>query len=171
MTEMREAIEAKLAELHRQRGQAALAGRKFDNGLIVAEHEKLATLDDAVVEQTRQDRAEAERKHQAEVAAVRTDIADLTAASAKALADAETGLRATVSALRLYNTHAAAKRKATAHLNQLAGERNILINVMEHERLLSLLVGSQLRTITNHPSRFGVIAFPNTMPDPNKSWT
>lgn len=103
--ETRESIENRLQELHRQRGRALLHGKSFQNELIVAEHRKLAEIEDM-------DREESAKASQAQVTAIRTELQDLDVSSLKALAQAETALRSAVAAMRLHHTHEAAKRKA-----------------------------------------------------------
>lgn len=168
--ETRERIENALADLHRERGLAALRGAKFDNARIVELHERLATLADATEVQAQLDREAAGEKHDAEVNAVRTEKADASAARIKARQEAETKLREFVAAMKLELLYATTERKARSKLNTLTGEKQPIENENEHRRTLSLLIGSQLRTITNHPSRLGILTFPSTMPNPDKSW-
>src|SRR5262245_35342519 len=111
-------IESKLADLHLQRGHLASHGK--DISKVTAEimrlHQDQATLADveqAKAEQARGDQANA---HQAQVTALRAELADLTAASNKALSEAEAKLREAVAAQRLHHQHERAKRQAQAKL-------------------------------------------------------
>jgi hypothetical protein len=110
--ETRESIENRLQELHRQRGRALLHGKSFQNELIVAEHRKLAEIEDMDAARAAQEREESAKASQAQVTAIRTELQDLDVSSLKALAQAETALRSAVAAMRLHHTHEAAKRKA-----------------------------------------------------------
>ena len=169
MTE-REAIESKVAGLRQSRGAALLDGKKFDPAAIQAAEAQLAALDDADSEQTRRQRMEANRQHEAKVTALRTEKADATAARLAARQEAETKFREAVDATRRELLHAAAERDAQSRLNKLTGERGGVEGEIDHIRQLSLLVASQVRSITKHPARFGILEFPNALPDPSKSW-
>src|SRR5262245_14562163 len=168
----RESIEAEIQSQRQRRGAALLAFKKFDDAAITALNEKLAALDDADAFQRELDRQEATKKHQAEITAIRTELADLDTASIKALAKAETNLRAAVAAMKLHHTHEAAKRKAQAKLNNLTGTKEPIQSEMELHRRGSLRWMSLIKTITGNPGRYGNLEYPGMMlPDPNKSWT
>jgi hypothetical protein len=176
MTETRETIEAEIADARRARGFAHLHGKKFDDSIIAALNQKLETIDDAAAEQTRQQRTEAGRKYEAEVTALRTEKADAATARMAARREAEAKFREAVDAAKREILHAAAERDAQMRMNRLTGERGGAEGAgaegeIEHIRQLSLLVASQVRSITKHPARFGILTFPNTLPDPNKSWS
>src|SRR5262245_59119808 len=98
--ETRADIEAKLECLHKQRGAALLAGKKFDNSVIVAEHEKLAALTDLDNARVEQQREEEARQRQAAVTAINREIEDLMAASAKALAESRTAYHQAAALMR-----------------------------------------------------------------------
>jgi hypothetical protein len=115
---------------------------------------------------------EAAKQHAAQVTAIRTELADLTAASTKALAHAETNLRAAVAAMRLHHTHEAAKRKAVARCNQVTGEKAPIVNEFELHRKGSRLWLAQLNNLTSAPGQYGDLRFPSLhLPNPEKSWT
>jgi len=104
------------------------SGKSFSNSPILEAEQKLAALDDVAAEQTRLAREESAKAHQAEVTAVRTEIADLAAASTKALAEAEASLRKAVAAQRLVHQHEKAKRQAQARLNNLVGSKEPILS-------------------------------------------
>jgi hypothetical protein len=172
VTETRESIENRLADLHRERGYALLHGKKFDNSVIVAEHEKLAALEDVDRAKVEQEREAASAKHQADITKVRTEISDLTAASSKALAQAESNLRAAVKAQVLVHQHEKAKRQAQAKLNGLTGVKDNIDSEFELYRKGSRLWLAQLNLLTSAPGAFGDLRFPSLhLPSPDKSWT
>jgi hypothetical protein len=168
--ESREAIESKLADLHRERGFALLHGRKFDNRKIVDLHEVLAAFDDREAAQIEQGREDAATKHKAEITAQRTEIEDLKSASAKALAESRAGYMQGAAAMRLHLQTEVSLRKAQAKLNQLTGETTPLTNEFElHGKRALQIAAVGIRPITRHPSYFGSlsgkITYPNTLPD------
>jgi hypothetical protein len=115
-------------------------------------------------------REEAERKLQAQITSLRTELADADAVSIKTLRECETALRQAAAANRAHFAAEATKRKAQAQLNNMTGEKVPIKNEMQLIRERSLQWASQIRTITRHPSEFGVLKIPNVTPDPNKSW-
>lgn len=162
--ETREAIESRLADLHRQRGHALLHGEKFSNALIVEEHEKLAALQDLESAKIEQAREEATRARQEQITAVRTEIADLTAASTKALSDSRTAYHQGAQTMKTHLQTEASLRKAQVRLNALTGEKTPIQNVFELERKRSLQIASVgLKAINNHPSRFGNLSWPMSL--------
>ena len=114
----------------------------------------------SIGKQLRESLAQFNKKQQLEITVVRTEIADETAASNKALAEAETSLRVAVAAMKLHHTREAAKRKAQAKLNNLTGAKEPFLNEMELHNQGSRRWATLLKTITNHPSQYGVIRYP-----------
>jgi hypothetical protein len=166
----RKAIETRLTDLHRKRGYALLHGKNFDNSLIVAEHEKLAALEDLESAEVEQARAETAKKRNAEIIAQRTEIEDLKSASAKALTESRKGYAQGAAAMRLHLQTEASLRKAQAKLNGLTGETTPLTNEFElHGKRALQIAAVGIRPITNHPSYFGSlsgkITYPNTLPE------
>jgi len=168
-----EQIESKLADLHLQRGH--LASHDKDVSKITAEimrlHEEQATLADVEAAQVEQAREEQGKQHSAQVTAIRQELADLSVASNKALAEAETALRKAVAAQRLHHTHEASKRKCISRLNQLTGAKESALSEFELHRQGSRLWLAQLNTLTNAPGTYGDLKFPSLhLPSPDKSW-
>jgi hypothetical protein len=174
MTETtREEIETRLADLHRQRGVAALAGKPFRNELIVEQHEKLAMLEDAEAEQHRRDREAAAKNHQRECTRLLTEIKECEAAALNAKRDAEQCLRKAVAAQKLHLLHEASKRRAQSQLRQINGETGggPLQNEMQLLHEQSRFWCAQLREITG-TQNFGILkGLPSIVPSPDKSWT
>jgi hypothetical protein len=167
---MTDDIQNQIAALRKERGLALLAKRKFDDSEIARLQHLLALQEDLAAAQAAQAREDSAKKTQAEITALRTELADLSAASTKALAEAESNLRAAVSAMRLHHTHEAAKRKVQATLNKLTGTQEPILNEMELHRQGSLKWMALIKQITGHPGQFGNLKYPMTLPDPNKSW-
>src|SRR5262245_58973126 len=170
--ETRAELEAKLESLHQQRGTALLSGGTFDNQAIVELDQRLAALADLDKAKAAQAREEAAKALRVEVNAIRAELADLTAASTKALAEAETNLRAAVAAQRLHHQHETAKRKLIGRLTQLTGAKESALSEFELCRQESRLWLAQLNTLTNAPGQYGDLRFPSLhLPNPSKSWT
>jgi hypothetical protein len=168
----REKIEMEIADLRRARGFALLHGKKYDDAPIIKLQNQLDALADIEAARTQEVLEQSAKATEAEIIAVKTEIADLTAASTKALANAEAKLREAVAAQQLCHTHERAKRKAIAKLNQLTGEKAPIENEMELHRKGSLRWMALIKTITGNPGRYGTLEYPGlTLPDPNKSWT
>ena len=151
--EAREAIEARLAELHQQRGAALLQNKQFDNAVIVAEHEKLAALDDVEAEQVRRERqaaAEAaEKERQVKLAQLEAMVGD----DLQDVVEAEAGARQLAAALgRMTNKN--------LQLTKLAADIRLPIPAalgrFELEKRLACLVSAVMSNIgPNHRHRFG----------------
>jgi hypothetical protein len=102
--------------------------------------------------------------HQVEILATQTEIADLKSASAKALADSRGAYAQGAAAMRTHLQTEASLRKAQAKLNQLTGEQKPIVNQFELERKRSLQIAQVgLKSINNHPSKFGAINWPMTL--------
>jgi hypothetical protein len=170
--ETRADIEAALVAAHKERGRALATGAKFDNAKIVKLHEALAQADDREAAEVDIAREAAAKAQAAEVNRVRTEIADLTVASAKALAQAETALRSAVAAQRLHHTHEAAKRRAIGRLNTLTGSKDSALSEFELNRINSRKWLALLNTLTSSPGQFGDLKFPSLhLPPADKAWT
>lgn len=147
------------------------SGKSFSNSPILEAEQKLAALDDVAAEQTRLAREESAKAHQAEVTAVRTEIADLAAASTKALAEAEASLRKAVAAQRLVHQHEKAKRQAQARLNNLVGSKEPILSEMELHRQGSRRWLAVIKQITGKPGEYGDLKYPGLTIPADKSWT
>ena len=160
----RETIETEIANLRRARGFALLHGKKFDDSIITALQQKLDSVADVEAEQTRLEREAAAQKHQAEIVAAKTEIADLTSASAKALAEARAGYAQGAAAMKLHLQTEASLRKLQAKLNQLTGEKTSILIEPELHRKRSLQIAAVgLKPITGHLGRFGNLTYPSTL--------
>ena len=132
---------------------------------------KLEVLDDVQVAEQAQQREQIVQQHAAGVTAALREVADLTAASTKALAEAEAKMREAVAAMKAHNAAEAGKRKTVGRLNTLTGTKNNPVDPeSELDRKNSLRLMAVLKTITKHPSRYGHLTFPAITPT-DKSWT
>jgi hypothetical protein len=130
----------------------------------VAEHEKLAALEDLESAEVEQAREETAKKRNAEIIAQRTEIEDLKSASAKALTESRAGYAQGAAAMRTHLQTEASLRKAQARLNDLTGAKAPIENQFELERKRSLQIASVgLKGINSHPSKFGVLQWPMSL--------
>jgi hypothetical protein len=160
----REKIEAEIADLRRQRGFALLNGKKFDDAPIIKLQNQLDALADLEAARTAQVLEDTAKAHEAEIAATKTEIEQLKIASAEALADSRGAYAQAAATMRTHLQTEASLRKAQAKLNQLAGAQTPIQNVFELERKRSLQIAQiALKSINNHPSKFGVLAWPMTL--------
>jgi hypothetical protein len=167
----RDQIEMQLADAKRARGFALLHNKRHDDSEIARLEKLLEVQADIETARTEQARADSAKNREAEITAIRIELADLSAASTKALAEAEANLRAAVSAMRLHHTHEAAKRKAQATLSNLTGTKEPILNEMELHRQGSLKWMTLIKQITNHPGEYGSLKYPGMTLPKDKSWT
>lgn len=156
-------IEQKLSDLHLRRGHLARHGKDTTKVSleIMRLHEMQATLQDVEKAEAQEGREAQANAHQADITKVRTEIADLTAASAKALSESRAAYQKGAQAMRTHLQTESSLRKAQAKLRQLTGENSHIdseFDLINRRSRQVALVG--LKPITNHPSRFGVIEYP-----------
>lgn len=158
--ETREDLERQLSQLHKERGRALAAGGRFNNGRIVELHQRLSEFEDienAKAEQAREQQAKA---HQDAIQAARREVADATAASAKAKANADNALTEYCGLMKLRYQHSEQHRQAVAKLNALTGDKEAAPDIKQLQKQDSMLLLNQLRTISGHPSEFGYVRIP-----------
>src|SRR5262249_22555636 len=145
--------EQALVELRKSRGAKKIDGKAIDkdNAAIAALEAEMAAEKDAAAERVRREPVAAAEAHQSQVNSIRAELADLSAASTRALTEAESKLREAVAAQRLHHTHEAAKRKAIGRLNQLTGSKESALSEFELHRQNSRLWLAQLNTLTSAP--------------------
>jgi hypothetical protein len=160
----REEIEMQIADLRRQRGFALIHKKKFDDSALTELQRQLDCLADMDAARAYEREQESAKIHQAEILATQQEIQDLKAASAKALADSRGAYAQGAAAMRTHLQTEASLRKAQAKLNQLAGTNEPIQNQFELERKRSLQIAQVgLKSINDHPSKFGVINWPMTL--------
>lgn len=166
-------IEDEIQDLQHQRGYEMLHGKPVDglNTKITALRQKREALLDAEEVKTSLDRAADQSAYGDKVQALRQERADADAARLKARKEAETALRQFVKASQAELAHEKTIRDVTAQINRATNTKELITNVMETEKKMSMRVMSLLRTVTGHRSVFGYFQFPSTLPDPTKSWT
>jgi hypothetical protein len=163
---MTDDIETQIADLRRQRGYAALHGKKFDDSRLLELQRQLEVQADIQSAMTEQAREQSAKQTEAAIKATRTEIEDLKAASAKALSESRNGYAAGAAAMKTHLETEASLRKAQAKLHKLTGEPLPITNHLELERKRSLQVAQVgLKAINNHPSKFGAINWPMTLID------
>jgi hypothetical protein len=165
-------IESQLADLHHTRGMLALHCKPTTNiDAEIATLERMrSTMDDAQAAQIRVDRETADRAYGDNVNTLGRMKLDAQAASTKALAEAEQHMRKFVDAMRQHLMHAKTVRGTQSKLNTATGIKESVPSEIETHRQASLLVASQLKTITGG-YRFGILELPSTTSAPDKSWT
>jgi hypothetical protein len=156
-----ESIEAKLADLHLQRGHLALHGKDTSkvNAEIVLLHEHQATLQDLESAKSAQARDEVSRARQTEINTLTADIAGHNESASKAAAAADKALSEYCGLLRLKYQHAEQQRRAVGRLNALSGSKQTAPDIKSLQKQDSLDLLKQLRQVSGH--EFGVIK--NTM--------
>jgi hypothetical protein len=167
----REQIENALADARRARGHALLHGKRYDDSLIVALQQKLDALADLEAAKASQVDKQSAAQREAEIEAAKTEVADLKAASAKALSESRAGYVQGASAMRTHLATEASLRKAMARLNSLTGEKTPITSEPElHGKRALQIAAVGIKPITNHPSYFGSqsgkLNYPNTL----KEW-
>jgi hypothetical protein len=157
-------IESQIADLRRERGFALLHGKKFDDSKIAELQRQLEVQADIESAKTAVARELSVRQNEDAVKAAKTEIQDLKAASAKALAESRNAYAAGAAAMKTHLQTEASLRKAMAKLNQLTGTQTPITNQFELERKRSLQIAQVgLKAINNSPSKFGVINWPMTL--------
>ena len=157
----REALQTRLTGLHRERGEAVLAGNKFDVARIVEAEEQLSALDDAeAVEAGRRidTAAAAEAQRRADLRAL---VSEREAARTAALAVAETAAKTMVEQLAAFMQLSADIAEVST---QLGRGSPIALDAHEVRTRVSLMLISALRALAPSLEYFGELEF-NRLPD------
>jgi hypothetical protein len=168
-TQSREAIETRLSDLRRQRGAAALDGRKFDAGAIAAAEAELEALDDAAAERVRRARLDADRVRAEQATKLRTELVAAREDYLNGYSDAEESIRNFVEAVQRIEDAAIRIRKSS---HGLTGDSVPLpFSPSSVESRLGTRAGSVCGTISGHRSRLGGLEWRGTsLYRPDQNW-
>jgi hypothetical protein len=165
----REELETKLSDLRRQRGAAALDGKKFDAAAIAATEAELEALEDAEGERMRRERLDADRVRAEQATRLRTELAAAGEDYLNATTGAESAIRSFIEAVKRIDEAGERIRRAA---KGLSGDGVPLpFGPSSIESRLGSRAGAVCSTMAAHRSRLGGLSWTGTtLYSPTQNW-